>query len=44
VLVLFRTATAQVNGMATDLLVTQQLRLRRHEPLELRLPQSRERP
>ena len=44
VVVLFKTATAQVEGMSTDLIATQQLRLRRHEPLELRLPQSRERP
>lgn len=44
VVVLFKTATAQVEGMSTDLIATQQLRLRRFEPLELRLPQSRERP
>ena len=44
VVVLFKTATAQVEGMNTDLIATQQLRLRRFEPLELRLPQSRERP
>lgn len=44
VVVLFKTATAQMDGLATDLLATQQLRLRRYEPLELRLPQSRERP
>ena len=44
VVVLFKAATAQVEGMSTDLIATQQLRLRRFEPLELRLPQSRERP
>lgn len=44
VVVLFKSATAQVDGMATDLIATQQLRLRRYEPMELRLPQSRERP
>lgn len=42
--VVLKSATAMVNGMATDLLATQQLRLRRYEPFELRLPQSRERP
>ena len=36
VVVLFKTATAQVEGMSTDLIATQQLRLRRFEPLELR--------
>lgn len=44
VVVLFKTANAQVEGIPTDLLASQLLRLRRYEPLELRLPQSRERP
>lgn len=42
--VVLKSATAMVDGLATDLLATQQLRLRRYEPLELRLPQARERP
>lgn len=44
VVLLLKTATAQVDGLRTDMLTTHQLRLRRFEPLELRLPQSRERP
>lgn len=44
VVVVFKTATAVVDGLSVDLLATQQLRLRRYEPMELRLPQSRERP
>ena len=44
VVLVFKTATAAVDGLPVDLLATQQLRLRRYEPLELRLPQSRERP
>lgn len=44
VVIAVRRATAQIDGMATDLLATEQLQLRRYEPLELRLPKSRERP
>ncbi|MDR2326897.1 MAG: hypothetical protein LBE51_16060 [Acidovorax sp.] len=44
VVVVFKTASAQIEGMPTDLLAHQQLRLRRYEPMELRLPQTRERP
>lgn len=44
VVVYLRRASAQVDGMSTDLLATQQLQLRRFERMELRLPQSRERP
>lgn len=42
--VVFRSAIAVVDGLPVDLLATQQLRVRRFEPIELRLPQSRERP
>jgi len=43
-IVVLKSATAMVEGLPTDLLATQQLRLRRYEPWELRLPQARERP
>lgn len=44
VTILLKSATAMVDGLHTDLLATQQLRLQQMEPLAMRLPQSRERP